>query len=1126
MLDARAGLLVGFRRFSLLVAGAAVLSLLSVQVSVAAGESSGTIVRRSGQRTILLSQEEAQEGVSLPDALVLQGTETVTIGARPLIRGEDYDIDYAAGTITFACALAGTSRVTIDYLFLPLDLREVYRHAVLESMGPAPGRTWESPAILKTATHKPARHTPPGLLVAGAKTFGVTLGSDRDLSFEQSLRLNVSGNVTRDVSVNAYLSDQNTPLTPEGDTEELRALDKVLIEIEGEGVSATLGDYELSVDGGSLARFDRELTGAMVSADLGAFGLKLAGARSAGEFGSVTARGTDGKQGPYLVTDRHGATGVSVVAGSESVWLDGERQRRGEDNDYVIDYAVGSVEFTERRHITSDSVITIDYEYTVHDFERDIYGGRATYGLPSGPAELGLSFLREVDDRGAATAGVTEEELAILGRAGDDIELAHDDGVDSVGMGHGDYVLDPEGYFVYAGPDSGDYDLYFERYEEGEYSYDYEGGFYYHVHPGEGDYRLGKRLPMPRDHALLAFDGRCALGGNVSVAADGAISSVDRNTFSELDDDDNLGNAECVSVEISDLALPGSGGSTVDVAVTGRRVSAGFEGVGRFRSATYEERWELTGLEICGEELLGEASSRLALSGGGTLELSAGALSRGGGLDSRKTEFAFDGRPSEKLHVKGSGRVVDLDALSTAGARLKRRRVLYRGDIDYTVAFLRPGASYVHDLRRSEEDQSQSGERFDEYGLALGTIGSVPVSFGVRYAHRLTDSFIESGWEPASVTRTQEYSVGLRQWEKLMLDGSVVRRSIERSRSSLEPDSRYDLADLKLTHRSLGGGIRGEARYSVTATEIEKREKRTTPGEQGTVTHIVSMGYMPVTDLSASTKWQIRLGDAWPARRGMPDPSALRRFLSSLSLESSLRLREMTTTTAKTRLYMLDPSVLRGEDTIRGELTGRHVARYVLPNGSLSLRLSLVTRNELDHVYTNVREKRTQRTGSLDAKFSRPGGITYRVGGEVGRCRRASQDGESYSLVEGSVLGEIRARRLGSFEASLIVEHTREVEELEGLEANIFGVTPSATYRLKGRGAVTASITRTIVSAPAGEIPTYMAAGRSVGGTSDWRVDGDYRLTRHLTGSLGYRGERRPGSTTRHRLDVRVNAFF
>ena len=150
--------------------------------------------------------------------------------------------------------------------------------------------------------------------------------------------------------------------------------------------------------------------------------------------------------------------------------------------------------------------------------------------------------------------------MAVLEAAGDDAALAHDDGVEFVGAGEGDYAQVEEGVFEYAGADSGDYDLSFERADGGDYDYDYVRGAYVHVGEGEGDYRLGRSLPRPIDKGLIAADARFALPGGGSVVVEGAVSSLDRNTFSSLDDGDNVGNAEVVSARLPAIGVGGEGG--------------------------------------------------------------------------------------------------------------------------------------------------------------------------------------------------------------------------------------------------------------------------------------------------------------------------------------------------------------------------------------------------------------------------------------------------------------------------------------------------------------------------------------------------------------------------------------
>jgi hypothetical protein len=590
--------------------GALVVLALAAQ---AFGAAEGGGVSRGGARTIELTGGEALRGVTLPDSLIVAGTDSVFVDRNPLVRGADYVFDAAARRVDFIGEIPDSAHVLISYLRLPPGIPVEYRRAVMASPTALPPGFSEGARLVERPREGAEASAISGLRVGGAKTFGITVGSDRDPSLEQSLRLSVSGRVGRDVRVNAYLSDQNTPLVPEGDTEELRALDRVLVEIEGENASARMGDYQLVVEGGPLARVRRDVAGAMATGRVGPADILLAGASSDGEFRSLTFRGVDGRQGPYLLTDASGASGVAIVAGSESVWIDGERARRGRDNDYVIDYSVGEIEFTERRPVTSDNEITVDYEYALSDYDRSLYAGRVTMG-GEGPASGGISYFHEADDRNSPLSLVlTEATRTILEAAGDDASLAHDSGVDSVGVGEGDYDLVSPGEFMFVGADVGTYLLSFERTEGGDYTFDYDVGHYVYVGQGEGEYRLGRSLPLPTSLGLLAADGRIDLPSEGSVVAGAALSDFDRNTFSDIDDRDNAGNAEVVSGAVPRLTFGGERGGTLGLSLDARRVGGSFRGIGRFRDVRYEEKWELEGLAVPPEELMVEGEADVAL---------------------------------------------------------------------------------------------------------------------------------------------------------------------------------------------------------------------------------------------------------------------------------------------------------------------------------------------------------------------------------------------------------------------------------------------------------------------------------------------------------------------------------
>lgn len=1089
------------------------------------------IVRLGGSRRLTLTGAEVKEPLELPDRLIVAGTDSVSADGRALERGVGYSLDYGRSLLSVRKGLSDSARVVVSYLYVPLKLSPVYRHAVLDSTAALPPGFDRGGVLLAQADTALARTPPAGLTVGGAKTFGITMGSNRDPTLEQSLRLNIAGNITRDVAVRAYLSDQNTPLVPEGDTEELRALDKVLIEIESERLSATMGDIVFALDGGTLASFRRELTGASFHGDLGRASVLLAGARTAGEFMSMTFRGVDGRQGTYLLTDDGGGVGVPIVAGSERVWLDGERLLRGRDNDYVIDYRAGGIEFTERRRITSESEITVDYEFAVSDYDRDIYGGRLSASLGSGSVTLGGTFFREADDRGASsTIALSDEQIAVLEAAGDDVELAHDDGVDSVGAGNGDYeraYLPEFGVFAfrYAGPDSGDFDLSFERHEGGDYGTEYfpehDTFAFAYAGAGAGDYRLGRSLPLPSDLVLSALDGRFEFGDGGFVEAEAALSEFDANTLSELNDTDNSGNAEVVTAAAPDLSFGAAGGGTVGLEVRARRVGGAFQSVGRFRDVRYVEKWELVGLDLPPGELMVEGGTTVSLSGGGEITLTAASLERGDVLDSTRGEFSLRLSPSDRSRVWSRGRAVGLDYAGAGSAERRERERLEAGG-DHLFGLLRPGVRYAHDSRTN----AAGGERYDEYAASLASAGTRSVSFSIDYAHRLTDRREGAAWERASTTRTQTYRFDLAGSERLSLDARVSRRVTEHAGGIESPDSKHDLASLRATHRSFGGGLAGELRYTVTSTEIEEKERFVIDDEGVLVTRVVSTGrYLPVTDLAASTKWTVKFLSR--GGRDRPEPSAWRRFLAGLTLESDVKLRETTTTSEKRRLYLLDPSVIRGDDTVKGEVSARHVARYLASDGSLSVRLALRTRDLLDRSFANTSDETAERRGTVDVKLSRRRGTTFRIQADVGvRDRESGGAGSSYEIDERSLLGEVRSRRFGDVDLTLTGVVASQNDALSGIEVTELRLTPSVTYRFRGRGAASASFTRTEIESSTDALPYYLAGGGRPGPTSEWRLTGDYRFNRYLTGSLSYNGERRPESDTRHTVDLRVNAFF
>ena len=82
---------------------------------------------------------------------------------------------------------------------------------------------------------------------SGSVSRGISVGNNRDMSLTGGLNLQMSGKIAPNLWLAASLTDANIPIQPEGNTAQLSDFDKVFIQIYNNKISATLGDYQLSI---------------------------------------------------------------------------------------------------------------------------------------------------------------------------------------------------------------------------------------------------------------------------------------------------------------------------------------------------------------------------------------------------------------------------------------------------------------------------------------------------------------------------------------------------------------------------------------------------------------------------------------------------------------------------------------------------------------------------------------------------------------------------------------------------------------------------------------------------------------------------------------------------------------
>ncbi len=471
-----------------------------------------------------LHLDTLQSKVPLPDRFIVPGSEVVAVDGRKLVPGEQYRMDYRKGQLTLLQPPPGKV-IFVRYKTIPVGPELSYR---VREQPPAGQVVAADSGGVADDVRIGSSGSDGDLLLQGTKTVSLSVGSNRDLSLDQSLRLSLRGSLPQGIEVEAVLSDENLPIQPEGTTQELEELDQVRINIRRGGLQATLGDYVLESSTSQFAGFSRKLQGIRLTGETPGAAASLAMASSRGEFASVEFTGQDRKQGPYRLVDYLGSSdltvgGIVILAGTEDVWVDGQPMTRGADRDYVVDYGQGELTFTENRLITAESRIVVDFEYSNRKYRRTSYYAQAQVGGVDRPYEVEVGLMREADDRDAPleeSLGNTEKKA--LGLAGDDGSEARVPAWSFVPVGEGSYDTLTVHFFEYQAPDSGDYDLVMDWVGTGAGEYRREGVAFEYWGPGGGEYTVGRVLAADRGGSYaarseLVFQYRAGASGVAEV---------------------------------------------------------------------------------------------------------------------------------------------------------------------------------------------------------------------------------------------------------------------------------------------------------------------------------------------------------------------------------------------------------------------------------------------------------------------------------------------------------------------------------------------------------------------------------------------------------------------------------
>lgn len=289
-----------------------------------------------------------------------------------------YQVNFQKGQLVFKNDFQTADTLTVRYLKFPEYLTKeytIYDKSRVVSNDNVLGN------LYRVSSDGTKKFTPfDGLTTSGSISRGISIGNNQNTSVNSNLDLQITGKLSDKVSLRASIQDSNIPLQEGGYSQKLDEFDQIFIELFSERWSVRAGDLFLENRKSRFLNFNKKVQGLATQFNFGTPEKKTEVYASAalvrGQYAKSNFIGQEGNQGPYKLLGPNGELFILVISGSERVFVNGILLKRGENNQYVIDYNAGEVTFTSLYPITSEMRITIEYQYSDRNYTRFVtYAG-------------------------------------------------------------------------------------------------------------------------------------------------------------------------------------------------------------------------------------------------------------------------------------------------------------------------------------------------------------------------------------------------------------------------------------------------------------------------------------------------------------------------------------------------------------------------------------------------------------------------------------------------------------------------------------------------------------------------------------------------------------------------------
>lgn len=1146
-------------------------------------------------KKFVTSVAESDSLISLPDKFLMFGSVTVysdSLETSP----SNYSIDYRFGKIRLAKFFVDDIirsgeperlQLIITYRNFPFDIPDSYsKFEVLTKLDTLKGDTVRVAEIKTDFVEDVFSGT--DLQKSGSIFRGLTVGNNRDLTLQSGFRLQLNGKLSSDIDITAALTDENTPIQPEGNTQKLQEIDKVFIELRSSSITTTLGDIDVNFAGSDFFKFTKKLQGAKGYAKFGKSDVFLTGAISRGRFNSNSFNGIDGVQGPYRLVGAENEVNILVIAGSEKVYLNGIIMARGESNDYTIDYSNGQIKFTNRRLITNASRIVVDFEYSDKKYSRSFIAGQTTTAIFNDRLKLSLSYIRERDDPNKPVDFLlSDSDKTVISQAGDDKLKASKSGVvflgrDSLGRPLGSYIqrdtlINAQNYtkYIFAQGDTNAlYQVTFSFVGQGKGDYNsLSSTAYVFAGIGLGSYLPVIFFPLPVAYQSADVGMELKFSSSLSLLVEGTASDFDRNLLSANDDTENKGGAFSSSLVFSPkkFRIGGINFGEVGLYFRQRVVNKLYNAVDRLNRIEYDRVWDIRD-SLSLTEVTSEAGLSVKPEKYFTINTNGGRIKRGDKFNSIRgaLDFKFSG---DSLHLPSASYYVDYISSKDRNIDYGGNWIRQNGNIDYKLGLFKNPKFGKYNMIfefNGEEKQTRSLDfdtinigsfRFYEFKPKFLVTDLLSMDLSYQFNYRYDDIFSSGSLERQSNSYTNTFGLRLKNLNFLSASGDVVfydRKYTPLFQSKGFTDSRTVLVTSQSSIWFLNRGFNTNLFYKVSSERSARLEVVfiAVPIGQGNYKYAGDLNgngvqdenefvltnfdgdyiriirptdqLFPTTDLQSSVTLNI-VPSRFISAKGK---SIVNTVMNNLTFDTYVSVAEKSKDPVQNNIYLLKFSTFQNDvNTITGATTIQQDIGVFENHEYFGLKFRFVQRKRLSQYYSgNERILDIERTARLRLSFTQDLALITDYVTEIERNHAPGIGIRNWNINTEGVSSEIIYKPSVSIEAGFKVRLKRASDLYPRLptKADINVETFRFSYSFSGKGTLRSEISRNeaLISANPLFIPFDLTKGLVIGKSYFWQLNFEYRISNFIQATINYFGRAEDKSKVIHTGTAEVRAYF